>query len=119
MWYIYSEMRNMLHLFKRKIDTIELPYRVKFNENSSITLEACGEYSGGFYCFHAVLKCKDPKKAHKVYVLLNENILREIIVHIPHNYVEAFKFDFVDIVSEEDFKGFVLREKKLLKEGTI
>ncbi len=109
----------MLHLFKRKIDTIELPYRVKFNENSSITLEACGEYSGGFYCFHAVLKCKDPKKAHKVYVLLNENILREIIVHIPHNYVEAFKFDFVDIVSEEDFKGFVLREKKLLKEGTI
>lgn len=119
MWYIYSEMRNMLHLFKRKIDTIEIPYRVKFNENSSITLEACGEYSGGFYCFHAVLKCKDPKKAHKVYVLLNENLLREIIVHIPHNYVEAFKFDFVDIVSEEDFKGFVLREKKLLKEGTI
>ena len=100
-----------------KKNNIVLPYNVERNENS-IIIEASGAYNEAFLVFHGEIVCED-YDIEKIYIRLNENIIKEIELQIEYRDVNNFDFDFTSLLLEEEVDKIKVINKKVLSEGDI
>ena len=100
-----------------KKNHVVLPYNVVNNEDS-ILIEASGVYNEAFLVFHGEIIC-DGIDLEKIYVRLNENIIKEINLTIEYRGVNKFDFDFSGLLSNEEVDKIKVINKKVLGEGEI
>ena len=98
-----------------KRNVVTLPYTVEMDIDS-IIIEASGEYNEAFIVFRGIIKSED-YDLQRIYIKLNENIVKEISLSIEYRDFHNFEFDFSSVLTEEEIKSIKVVDESAIIGG--
>ena len=102
-----------MFIFK-KWNHIVLPYKVVLEDNH-ILIEASGIYNEAYVIFRAYIKSNSD--IQRIYVKLNENMVKEIGLKIEYRDINVFNYDFSNVLTQEEIKSISVYDKDAVVGG--